>query len=37
MSTSGKLALGCALSFAFVLIGFTFYTLSQLPQGFKGL
>jgi len=29
--------LGFTISFAFVLIGFTFFALSQLPQGFKGL
>lgn len=32
-----KLALGSTISFAFVLIGFTFYALSKLPEGFKGL
>jgi len=31
------LALGTTMCFGFTLIGFTFYALSKLPEGFKGL
>ena len=37
MTRVKQLALGFTMCFAFTLIGFTFYALSQLPQGFKGL
>ena len=32
-----KLGLGISMSFGFVLIGLTFFALSKLPEGFKGL
>ncbi len=37
MSKTLALGLGVSMSFEFTLIGFTFYALSNLPEGFKGL